>query len=412
MCVLKKYANRTEDRIVVPSSPGAGSSALASAVASAHVGSQQHRDRRGVLDADGMVAVGQLVHPGDVFVDKQTPVNTRDGAGDGGGATAQHVSGAQLGGAASSGLGMYRPTPAIYRGEPAVVDRVLLTLSDEGQFVVKAMARSTRRPEVGDKFSSRHGQKGVLGAVVPQPDMPFALASGLTPDLIMNPHGFPSRMTVGKLVELVGAKAAVTGLGRHAYGTAFADGHGGHGDDAATLSACLVASGLSYDGREALCCGQSGAMLAAYVFTGPVYYQKLKHMVSDKMHARARGPRLVLTRQPTEGRSRDGGLRLGEMERDCLIAYGSAGLLHERLCLSSDVTDVHVCAGCGLLGYFHHGVRARICAQCNAATELGSEAATRRSAAGVITVRLPYAAKLLFQELQAMNVCPRLQLDG
>ena len=175
------------------------------------------------------------------------------------------------------------------------------------------------------------------------------------------------------------------------------------------LSAALVRAGLSYDGREALVCGLSGNLLSSYVFTGPVYYQKLKHMVADKMHARARGPRLVLTRQPTEGRSRDGGLRLGEMERDCLIAYGSAALLHERLCLSSDVTDVAVCTLCGLLGYYHHGVRDRVCSSC---ARSGAAAGGTAAVGGtVVSLKLPYAAKLLFQELQAMNVCPRLRLD-
>ena len=424
-CIAKKYANRSEDRIVAPPLPqqaaaGGGGRGLDRGIPSRagehvvttapsqfhraqphqHLPTQQHhgRDRRGVLDNDGVVGVGQCIFPGDVFVNKESPVNTRDtpAAGPSAVATADGAPGGVSIGGSSGGASNFRPTPGVYRGEPALVDRVLLTLSDEGQLVVKAMARATRVPEVGDKFSSRHGQKGVLGAVVPVSDLPFCLSTGMTPDLIMNPHGFPSRMTVGKLIELLGAKAAVTGLGRFAQGTAFG------GDDVATLAAALTSSGLSYDGREALACGCTGAMLSCYVFTGPVYYQKLKHMVADKMHARARGPRLVLTRQPTEGRSRDGGLRLGEMERDCLIAHGTAALLTERLCLSSDVTDVAVCTACGLLGYYHHGIKQRLCSQCGSGSGTGGE---------VVGVKMPYAAKLLFQELQAMNVCPRLRLQ-
>ena len=437
-CVRKRYANRMEDRITAPahlagsSSAGGGglgtTAAPPATSASLQLGvqtvaqaggagqKQHHRDRRGVLDLDGIVGVGQLVQPGDIFVNKESPLNTRDSSSAPGGVPdAPGAAGLPSGGggqaqaAAAAAAAGFRPTPAVYRGEAAVIDRVLLTVSDEGQLVIKAMARSTRVPEVGDKFSSRHGQKGVVGAVVPQRDLPFSLASGMTPDVVMNPHGFPSRMTVGKLLELVGAKASVTGLGRCADGTAFGDSPGGHGDGVAELSAALVRAGLSYDGREALVCGLSGNLLSSYVFTGPVYYQKLKHMVADKMHARARGPRLVLTRQPTEGRSRDGGLRLGEMERDCLIAYGSAALLHERLCLSSDVTDVAVCTLCGLLGYYHHGVRDRVCSSC---ARSGAAAGGTAAVGGtVVSLKLPYAAKLLFQELQAMNVCPRLRLD-
>jgi len=299
---IKKYANRTADRVAPPpprpAAAGGG------------------RDRRALLEEDGIVGVGQKISQGDVFVNKESPTNVRD-----------------VPPAGAPAAGDYRPTPAIYRGEAAYVDRVLVTQSDEGQTLVKAMVRSTRRPEVGDKFSSRHGQKGVVGTIVPSEDLPFSV-SGVSPDLVMNPHGFPSRMTVGKLLELLGSKAAVSGLGRAAFGTAFADAPGGHGDGAAALSEALVAAGFSYNGKDMLTCGITGEPISAYVYMGPVYYQKLKHMVVDKMHARARGarpgrsslpprgaharagPRVVLTRQPTEGRSRDGGLRLGEMERD------------------------------------------------------------------------------------------------
>ena len=253
--------------------------------------------------------------------------------------------------------------------------------------------------------------------ILPQSDFPFS-ERGITPDLIMNPHGFPSRMTVGKMIELLGGKAGledgefkviISRFTTHRlcdcpyqtlttfrlfsqYGTAFG------GDPAAAISQTLVQHGFSYNGKDLLHCGITGEALAAYVFMGPVYYQKLKHMVLDKMHARARGPRVVLTRQPTEGRARDGGLRLGEMERDCLIGYGAAMLILERLMISSDQFEAQVCTKCGLLGYHHHGTGKNVCQQCG-------------DGGTVSTLKLPYACKLLFQELQSMNICPRLTLS-
>ena len=250
------------------------------------------------------------------------------------------------------------------------------------------MLRQVRRPELGDKFASRHGQKGVCGLIVPQVDMPFN-EQGFPPDLIMNPHGFPSRMTVGKLIELLVGKAGVF-EGRQAYASAFGEEFGST-DTVESAELALIRNGFNYTGKDIFYSGVNGAPLDAYIFSGPVFYQKLKHMVLDKMHARSRGPRAVLTRQPTEGRSRDGGLRLGEMERDCLIAYGASNLIMERLMHSSDAFSASVCLTCGLLQYQNW------CQFC-------------RSGEKVADIRLPYACKLLFQELQAMNVLPRLRL--
>lgn len=200
----------------------------------------------------------------------------------------------------------------------------------------------------------------------------------------MNPHGYPSRMTVGKLLELMGSKAAVLD-GKFRYGTAFG------GDKIEQLSQALIDNGYNYLGKDYVTSGVTGEPLSAYIYFGPVYYQKLKHMVSDKMHARATGPRAALTRQPTEGRSRDGGLRLGEMERDCLIGYGASNLLLERLMISSDAFEVDVCSKCGLIGY------SGWCNMC-------------KSSSHVASMKMPYACKLLFQELQSMNIVPRLTL--
>lgn len=214
--------------------------------------------------------------------------------------------------------------------------------------------------------------------------MPFN-DQGIVPDIIMNPHGFPSRMTVGKMIELISGKAGVLN-GTLEYGTCFG------GSKLEDMSKILVDQGFNYSGKDMLYSGITGECLQAYIFFGPIYYQKLKHMVLDKMHARARGPRAVLTRQPTEGRSRDGGLRLGEMERDCVIAYGASQLLLERLMISSDAFEVDVCDKCGLMGY------SGWCTTC-------------KSAENIIKMTIPYAAKLLFQELLSMNIAPRLRLE-
>ncbi|KAF2878319.1 hypothetical protein BDV95DRAFT_600982 [Massariosphaeria phaeospora] len=266
----------------------------------------------------------------------------------------------------------------------AYVDKVCATENEAGTRLIKVLMRQTRRPELGDKFSSRHGQKGVVGLISPQEDMPFN-DQGICPDIIMNPHGFPSRMTVGKMLELLSGKAGVLN-GTLEYGTAFG------GSKVEDMAEILVKNGFSYSGKDYLTSGITGEALQFYVFFGPIYYQKLKHMVQDKMHSRARGPRAILTRQPTEGRARDGGLRLGEMERDCLIAYGASQLLLERLMISSDAHQVDVCEKCGQMGSMGY------CKMCE------SHAAIRH-------ITMPYAAKLLIQELGAMNIKVAIGLE-
>ncbi|CDK28536.1 unnamed protein product [Kuraishia capsulata CBS 1993] len=324
------------------------------------------------LGPDGLGEVGMRVESGQVFINKCVPTNANENI-IGGPATNEYQSQEQ-----------HRETPMVYRGpEPSYVDQVMMSVGDNDQALIKVLLRQTRRPELGDKFSSRHGQKGVCGIIVQQEDLPFN-DDGISPDIIMNPHGFPSRMTVGKMLELISGKAGVLN-GTLEYGTCFG------GSKLEDMSKILVDKGFSYSGKDMLYSGITGEALQAYIFFGPIYYQKLKHMVLDKMHARARGPRAVLTRQPTEGRSRDGGLRLGEMERDCVIAYGASQLLLERLMLSSDAFDVDICGECGLMGY--NGW----CPSC-------------KTSEGIVKMTIPYAAKLLFQELISMNIAPRLKL--
>nr|XP_023025777.1 DNA-directed RNA polymerase III subunit RPC2 [Leptinotarsa decemlineata] len=246
-----------------------------------------------------------------------------------------------------------------------------------GELVQKGQVKSF------EKSTVLHIWSNIFGLVVEQEDMPFN-EQGICPDIIMNPHGYPSRMTVGKLIELLAGKAGLL-EGKFHYGTAFG------GSKVSDVSEELANHGFNYLGKDVYYSGITGDPLEAYIYSGPVYYQKLKHMVQDKIHARARGPRAVLTRQPTEGRSRDGGLRLGEMERDCLIGYGASNMLIERLMVSSDQCQVDVCNKCGRLGY---------CGWCNSCKSSGQ----------VSTITMPYACKLLITELQAMNISARLTL--
>lgn len=359
---LKKYGNGKYDR-VIPASPDPVTGTIGS--------------RFEILDADGIGGVGERLLPNQIYVNKQVPV---DGSSSSSSGVPVNGPGGNPGGASE-----FKPSPLSYKGSlPSYLDKIVLSTTDD-QILVKALLRQTRRPELGDKFSSRHGQKGVCGLIPKTEDLPFT-DGGIVPDIVMNPHGFPSRMTVGKMIELLAGKAGVL-TGTQQYGTAFG---GCRVEDASEM---LIRAGYSYSGKDYMTCGITGLPLSCYIFTGPVYYQKLKHMVLDKMHARARGPRAVLTRQPTEGRSRDGGLRLGEMERDCLIGYGASAMLIERLMLSSDAFEVSVCETCGMLGY------AGWCNRC-------------KSSAGVSQIKIPYACKLLFQELMSMNIVPKLVLES
>ena len=327
---VRRYANGSHDRTSGPPDP------------SLFVDGKNDKRyaKYRAIDDDGVCMVGEKIENGTILVNKDSPTNT---TGDIGGADLG------LGTATPATAVQYKPSGMSYRGQaPCHVDKVLLTCNEHEQRLIKVMLRQVRRPEIGDKFASRHGQKGVCGLIVPQEDLPFN-EHGHSPDLIMNPHGFPSRMTVGKLLELLVGKSGVY-EGRQGYSSAFGEEHGS-ADTAEATAEALLRNGLNYTGKDIFYSGASGEPLDAYVFSGPCFYQKLKHMVLDKAHARARGPRAVLTRQPTEGRSRDGGLRLGEMERDCLIAYGAANLIMERLMHSSDAFSANVCLTCGLLQY-------------------------------------------------------------
>ncbi|KAJ9453540.1 DNA-directed RNA polymerase II subunit 2 [Diplonema papillatum] len=332
------------------------------------------------IDEDGLAMPGARVSGGDIIMGKVSPLPRTE---------ATQIVEAKF---------QYKDASTKLRiSEGGVVDGVLMTASKDGNRFVKVKVRSVRIPQVGDKFCSRHGQKGTLGITFREEDMPFT-QEGIVPDIIMNPHAIPSRMTIGHLFEtLLGKVACCQGIEGDA--TPFVDGF-----NVNEMSKKLHDLGYQLRGNEVMYCGHTGLALDSKIFLGPTYYQRLKHMVEDKIHSRARGPLQKLARQPSEGRAKDGGLRFGEMERDCMISHGAASWMKERLFHVSDHYRVHVCDKCGLFAVAD--LKTRMTAQTHS-----FQCTYCRSSSKISQIQIPYCCKLLFQELMAMAIVPRIRTE-
>jgi len=354
----KQYLGGAKDRLTIPEAGIRG-----------YHGAEAYRQ----LESDGLIAEEAAVKGGDILIGKTSPPRFME----------------EYRGIEIRGPQLRDTSVAVRPTEVGVVDSVFITKDIEGSQLVKVKVRSNRVPELGDKFVSRHGQKGVIGMLVPQEDMPFS-ASGVIPDIIMNPHAYPSRMTVGQFIEAIAGKAAAL-RGEIVDGTPFAN------EDPKRLEEILTELGFQSGGREIMYDGMSGEMFEAEIFIGVAFYQKLHHMVVDKIHARARGQVQMLTRQPTEGRARGGGLRFGEMERDCLVGHGAAMLLKDRLLEESDAYTIYVCERCGRQGFYDIRQRKYVCPTCDGKGDIEP-------------VTVSYAFKLLLQEMQSLCLSPTLKL--
>ena len=327
------------------------------------------------LDEDGLVAPGMRVSASDVLIGKTKPmVEMIRGQGSGDKRRVKRKD----------------ESTAMRSNESGIVDKVMVTTNKKGYKFAKVRVRNIRVPQVGDKFASRHGQKGTMGMAYGQEDMPFT-QDGIVPDIIVNPHAIPSRMTIGHLVECLLSKVGALS-GEEGDASPFSD------LTVENVSQTLHEYGYQKRGNEQMYNGHTGRPMNARIFLGPTYYQRLKHMVDDKIHARARGPVVGLTRQPLEGRAREGGLRFGEMERDCMISHGSTAFLRDRMFWNSDPYRVHVCDTCG---YFCESDLDTQTFTCKAPSCKDRNVTFSQ-------VHIPYACKLLFQELMAMSIAPRI----
>ncbi len=282
----------------------------------------------------------------------------------------------------------YEDISRVYHtSEECYVDKSYIDSNGEGYCFCKVRVRAFRKPVIGDKVSSRMGQKGTIGNIIPERDMPFT-KEGIRPDIIINPHAIPSRMTIGQLKETLLGKVLVN-LGLFGDGTSFGE------YDIKDISKELLKVGFEMNGNELLYNGLTGEQIKSDIFIGPVFYQRLKHMVADKQHSRSIGPMVNFTHQPAEGRSRDGGLRFGEMERDAMVGHGASRFTKGRMYDCSDKYEVHVCRKCGIIASYNAERSIHLCKTCDNRSDFA-------------LVQIPYACKLLFQELATMNVAPRI----
>jgi len=335
-------------------------------------GYKSERDYR-FLEEDGIIFPESTIAEGDVIIGKTSPP--------------RFLSSLDEYSLASSTR--RESSVSVRHGEKGVIDFVLITENEEGNKLVQVRVRDQRIPEIGDKFTSRHGQKGVVGLIIPETDVPFS-ASGIKPDLIFSPHGIPSRMTISHLIEIIGGKVGALSS-RYIEGTTF----GAESEE--KMRKELLNLGFRENGTETLYNGQTGEQYTAKIFMGNMYYLKLKHMVSNKLHSRARGPIQLLTRQPTEGRAKEGGLRLGEMEKDTFVAHGASLLLKERF--DSDKTVVPVCESCGIIAIRDEFKNKSYCPICGDNVEINM-------------IEVSYAFKLILDEFKSLGIYPKLDLKS
>ena len=323
------------------------------------------------LAEDGFVPKDQYVTPDDVLIGKVVPLRVPTGQ------------------VLPAGAKKHRDVSKMPRNnESGYVDKIYKNRNGEGYSFVKIRMRQDRIPEIGDKFSSRHGQKGTMGMILNQEDMPQT-ATGIVPDIIINPHCIPSRMTIAQLMETLLSKiGCMTGC--------LGDGSPFNNVTVDNLSTTLRDQfGMEPYGNEIMYNGYTGRMMETSIFIGPCYYQRLRHCSADKLHSRASGPLVMLTRQPAEGRAREGGLRFGEMERDCVVAHGMAEFTKERLMECSDAFSCYSCKDCGLMAIANPEQSIWACRGCGNTTNFSH-------------INIPYATKLLLQELETMNIGSRL----
>ena len=295
------------------------------------------------------------------------------------------------------------------KGQLGFVDKTFITEGEEGFRIAKVRVRDQRIPNIGDKFCSRCGQKGTVGLVIPEQDMPFT-KEGLRPDIIINPHAIPSRMTIGQLVETLMGKACAM-YGGYGDCTAFMN----KGQKATKFGRMLTEVGYSSTGNQILYNGQSGEQMNAEVFIGPTYYMRLKHMVKDKINHRAKGPRTLLTRQTVQGRANDGGLRVGEMERDGIAAHGASYFLNESLMIRGDEYFMAVCNKTGMTAIYNESYNLFLSPVADGPIKFAGTLEDGLNIENVSkygrsfsVIRIPYAFKLLMQELQTMGVQMKL----
>jgi len=330
---------------------------------SAMRGSYEH------LDENGFAKVGSSVKKDDVIIGKVIP---------------QKIT-------SNNSVRFKDSSTRVKKGNDGVIDKVYSALNGDGYRFCKVKIRIERNLTIGDKFTSRAGQKGTIGMTFPQEDMPFT-ATGIVPDMIASPFAFPKRMTIGQLAESVLSKISAIN-GHESDATAF------NGNNLNELTDALGTLDYQYQGTETFYDGKTGQQIRARIFVGPTFYHRLKHMVKDKIHSRSSGPYQLLTRQPTEGRNALGGLRLGEMERDVLLAHGATQFLKERTFDNSDKFLVYVCKRCGMMAVANPSKDIYNCTYC------------KHKSTGFAQVQIPYSSKLFMHELMSLGVAPRFKVE-